>query len=128
VARKKGPTTRYEDLPEWMHKLKGYDEITVEQLPDGGSTAHIKGVTDATEFEGGTWRVSMTLPTDLKIIAAQLDPLILLTGLAAAAQEVDNKLTELVRFCRTEGKTWTMIGEALGMSKQAAWERFSGED
>ncbi|MEY2425017.1 MAG: hypothetical protein QOI61_589, partial [Actinomycetota bacterium] len=78
--------------------------------------------------EGGTWRVSMTLPTDLKIIAAQLDPLILLTGLAAAAQEVDNKLTEVVRFCRSEGKTWTQIGEAMGMSKQAAWERFSGED
>jgi hypothetical protein len=26
------------------------------------------------------------------------------------------------------GVSWTCIGAALGVSKQAAWERFSGED
>jgi hypothetical protein len=29
---------------------------------------------------------------------------------------------------RTRGVSWTRIGEALGVSKQAAWERFSVED
>jgi hypothetical protein len=35
---------------------------------------------------------------------------------------------EVVRVCRDNGKSWTQIGEVLGVSKQAAWERFSGED
>jgi hypothetical protein len=34
----------------------------------------------------------------------------------------------LVAHCRNTGKTWTQIGHALGMTKQAAWERFSGEE
>jgi hypothetical protein len=29
---------------------------------------------------------------------------------------------------RDRGVSWTRVGEALGVSKQAAWERFSGED
>jgi hypothetical protein len=33
-----------------------------------------------------------------------------------------------VHVCRANGKSWTQIGEVLGVSKQAAWERFSGED
>ena len=33
-----------------------------------------------------------------------------------------------VGVLRARGISWTRIGEALGVSKQAAWERFSGED
>jgi hypothetical protein len=33
-----------------------------------------------------------------------------------------------VEVLRGRGITWTRIGEVLGVSKQAAWERFSGED
>jgi hypothetical protein len=33
-----------------------------------------------------------------------------------------------VAVLRGRGISWTRIGEALGVSKQAAWERFSGED
>jgi hypothetical protein len=28
---------------------------------------------------------------------------------------------------RELGSTWATIGEALGMARQSAWERFSGE-
>lgn len=29
---------------------------------------------------------------------------------------------------RRRGVTWTKIGEALGITRQSAWERFSGEE
>jgi hypothetical protein len=40
-----------------------------------------------------------------------------------------DKLTrESVKRARDAGASWTQIGDALGVTKQAAWERFSGED
>ena len=33
-----------------------------------------------------------------------------------------------VRELRRRGVTWSRIGAALGSSRQAAWERFSGEE
>jgi len=46
---------------------------------------------------------------------------------------VDHKLTDTQRQgavdqLRANQVTWTRIGEAIGLSRQAAWERFSGED
>ncbi len=45
----------------------------------------------------------------------------------------DHKLTDTQRQgavdqLRANDVTWTRIGEAIGLSRQAAWERFSGED
>jgi len=51
-----------------------------------------------------------------------------LPRVAAASAQVDQQLTTWVRQARTRGITWTRIGEALGMTRQSAWERFSGED
>jgi ClpX C4-type zinc finger len=51
-----------------------------------------------------------------------------LPRVAAAAQQVEQQLTEWVRKARSRGITWTRIGESLGMTRQSAWERFSGED
>ncbi|MBA2607601.1 MAG: hypothetical protein H0U92_01520 [Actinobacteria bacterium] len=127
MAKKKSPLTTLEDLPDSIKSLKGFDDLVIER--DGeNETAHIKGVTDQTEYPGGTWKVWMILPTDNTLWLEHLDPLIVLAGLGGAAFEVEKKLVEIARFCKSEGKTWTQIGEALGMSKQAAWERFSGED
>jgi len=33
-----------------------------------------------------------------------------------------------VRRARALGVTWARIGETLGMARQSAWERFSGEE
>jgi hypothetical protein len=33
-----------------------------------------------------------------------------------------------VRRARALGATWARIGDALGMTRQSAWERFSGEE
>jgi hypothetical protein len=46
----------------------------------------------------------------------------------AAARQVEQHLTAWVRQARERGITWTRIGEALGMTRQSAWERFSCED
>lgn len=46
----------------------------------------------------------------------------------ARHRQVDLAVTGLVRMLRARGVTWARIGEALGMTRQSAWERFSGED
>jgi len=51
-----------------------------------------------------------------------------LPKVAAAVRQADGHLTAWVRTARGRGITWTRIGEALGMTRQSAWERFSGED
>jgi hypothetical protein len=55
----------------------------------------------------------------------------LLSELAQSAGQflpMEKHLEELVRQLRKRGATWAKIGEALGMTRQAAWARFSGED
>jgi hypothetical protein len=51
-----------------------------------------------------------------------------LPKVAAAGAQVEQQLTGWVREARGRGITWTRIGAALGMTRQSAWERFSGED
>lgn len=55
----------------------------------------------------------------------------MLAGLAkiqSAVSQGDAALHDHVAALRGREISWTRIGEALGVSKQAAWERFSGED
>jgi ClpX C4-type zinc finger len=51
-----------------------------------------------------------------------------LPRVAAASAQVEQQLTAWVRQARRRGITWTRIGAALDMTRQSAWERFSGED
>lgn len=55
------------------------------------------------------------------------NPLGVLKGLANVSRSIDSKLTEAVREGRRQRFTWEEIGAALGISRQAAWERFSLE-
>jgi hypothetical protein len=47
-------------------------------------------------------------------------PLIAQTG-----AQVDRFLVDWVRVVRSRGLSWAQIGGALGISRQAAWERFA---
>jgi hypothetical protein len=47
---------------------------------------------------------------------------------AAAGTQVEQNLMGWVGRARALGATWARIGEALGMTRQSAWERFSGEE
>ena len=48
--------------------------------------------------------------------------------IAVVASQVEGGLQEWVRQLRHRGVTWERIGTALGMTRQSAWERFSGEE
>ena len=51
-----------------------------------------------------------------------------LPRMAAAGAQVESNLTRFVRRARELGATWASIGASLDMTRQSAWERFSGED
>ena len=80
---------------------------------------------DEEDLPDGTRVITVKIPSRERGEARTLAP-------AAATSEaiggLQEKLGELVRQARADGYTWTQIGQALGMSKQAAWERFSGEE
>ena len=44
------------------------------------------------------------------------------------ATALDKLTRESVGCARDAGHSWTQIGQALGVTKQAAWQRYSDED
>ena len=62
------------------------------------------------------WELDLTLDE----VLAQLPPV------AAAGRQVDRNLTAWVEKARTLGASWAQIGEALTITRQSAWDRFSG--
>ena len=46
----------------------------------------------------------------------------------AGSGAVSKLIYQTVEDARQQGCSWAEIGQALGMSKQAAWERFSGDE
>ena len=54
--------------------------------------------------------------------------LALLPKIAAAGAQPERQLALLVGKARARRITWARIGAAMGMTRQAAWERFSGEE
>ena len=130
MARRRPTPPSFLDPPPWLAELAGFDLFDVRRtetgwsaLPQGADEA-----VEAVEFPGGTWRVSLMMPVDLSLADGVVDPLVLLVTLADGAVKVDDKIAELVAHARAAGKSWTDIGLALGITKQSAWEKYSGED
>jgi hypothetical protein len=48
--------------------------------------------------------------------------------IATTAGRVEASLRDWVMELRRRGVTWARIGGVLGMTRQSAWERFSGEE
>jgi len=128
MARNRSRPPSFVDPPEWLMHLQGFDTFQVRPTAGDGWSAFPEGVDEHVEFPGGTWRVSLVLPHDLSITTGGIDPIVLLVLLADGSAVVDDKIEQLVAFCRASGKTWTQIGQALGMTKQSAWEKYSGEE
>jgi len=59
--------------------------------------------------------------TDDELVAA-------LPASAAAVDAVEDKLRDHVSMLKQRGVSWDRIAGALGISRQAAWERFSGQN
>jgi len=51
-----------------------------------------------------------------------------LPRMAAAGAQAESNLTRFVKLARDRDATWAAIGSSLGMTRQSAWERFSGEE
>ncbi len=68
-----------------------------------------------------SWQQRMQRLSDEELLAH-------LPKIQATAAQVEQNLADWVRKARERGITWTRIGEALGMTRQSAWERFSGEE
>ncbi|MFC6085655.1 ClpX C4-type zinc finger protein [Sphaerisporangium aureirubrum] len=80
--------------------------ITVLDLPKSASAVEIP------------WSDSMT---DEQILE-------FLPRIGAVSAQVDASLRLWVERLRDRGVTWARIGAALGMARQSAWEKFSGEE
>jgi hypothetical protein len=59
--------------------------------------------------------------TDEEILA-------LLPRIASVSAQTEASLQRLVTVLRGRGVTWARIGAALQITRQSAWERFSGEE
>ncbi|WP_408654284.1 ClpX C4-type zinc finger protein [Jatrophihabitans sp.] len=69
-------------------------------------------------------------PTELTYWQAMTDQQLLdqLPKIARVAGQVEGSLTTWVRRVRSRGVSWARIGEALDMTRQSAWERFSDRE
>ncbi|GAA0466060.1 hypothetical protein Aca07nite_77490 [Actinoplanes capillaceus] len=52
----------------------------------------------------------------------------LLPRVATVGAQIEANLQRLVSTLRGRNVTWARIGGALGITRQSAWERFSGEE
>jgi hypothetical protein len=58
----------------------------------------------------------------------ETEPLAGLREACRVATALEKLTRESVARARAAGHSWTEIGHALGVTKQAAWERYSGEE
>src|SRR5581483_8060598 len=79
-------------------------------------------------FPSGTWRLELELPVDLGDLPDEIDVLAVIVGLADCQKRLEMKLKETVLTARSRGRTWETVGLALGVTRQAAWKRFSPGD
>jgi uncharacterized NAD(P)/FAD-binding protein YdhS len=56
----------------------------------------------------------------------EADPIGALRECRRAATALEKAMTQTVAAARDAGQSWEAIGDALGVKKQTAWQRFSG--
>ena len=88
----------------------------LDALPDASYPGGMAR-TLAAEDDGVTVRVA--IGTD--------DPVERLRALKAADRTVERWLVEAVANARAAGSTWSAIGEALGVTRQAAWQLYNAD-
>lgn len=74
------------------------------------------------EVEQSPVRIEVTLTIDGDW---RTDPLKVVAGIREGSRSLDTWQRKAVRTAREQGRTWDEIGTAAGVSRQAAWERFS---
>jgi hypothetical protein len=64
---------------------------------------------------------------DAMSTAATANPLERLRAVREEEQRLGGEKLRLIGLARRQGASWAVIGKALGMSKQAAWEQYRAE-
>lgn len=69
--------------------------------------------------------------TNVKVtldVSGDEEPLKVVKGVQRGMERLQDELRRAVREARKLGHSWQEVAEALGTSRQAAWERFGDED
>jgi len=133
-AAERQPTTRTttgrEALPEALRDLPGAEKfkVTTRRTPRS-ETVDIRPRNGGKKRDKDRYELHLIMQADFtELDEIGEDPLISAHTVARSIRELQEYLEALVRFARTKGHSWTLIGEALGMTRQAAWDKYSGED
>lgn len=65
---------------------------------------------------------------DLKVRSGYDDSLAVIGDIVDASRGVESMLRRWVQVARSNGHTWQEIADALGVTRQSAWERFRDVD
>lgn len=103
-------------------RIEDVTDLDLEDLPD------LEKLVDIEREEEDDGTMVMKIRVRKPPGGAEADPLARAAGVSGAIDDLRAEVGQLVRRARGQGYTWTQVGDALGISKQAAWERFSGEE
>lgn len=111
--------------------MRGFNHQSETLHGNGGSPRGadiVFGRTPPPEYKSEKWAITFWLPSDLSELEDVTDPLLLIDAGTGYLHDVESKMDALVAMARAQGRSCTEIGRALGVTKQTAWPRFSGED
>jgi len=111
MAKDTESTTTNPEQPDWVRGLMGADIAF--------------GQAASPTFRSEPWTIQFSLPSDLSELEGVADPLLFVYAGSGFIRDVESKMDVLVAMARDQGRSWTEIGRALGVTKQTAWARLS---
>ncbi len=103
------PTTSTPAHPDWVLELQGADILS--------------GRAALPPFTSEPWTIHFSLPSDISELDGVADPLLFVYAGSGYVRDIESKMDLLVAMAREQGRSWTEIGRALGVTKQTAWAR-----
>lgn len=102
--------------------MSGCSHACQADLTSGTLSGNLDVMDNTTEFseEKAQVDVTLTLADDWRS-----NPLRIIAGLREGHRSLEEWQRKAVAVAREQGRTWDEIGAACGVSRQAAWERFS---
>lgn len=73
--------------------------------------------------EGSKNEFSITIKLNRQAI--ERDPLDIIRFITRVPKDLEIALRHAVKVARDQGHTWQEIGDAIGLTRQAAWERYA---
>jgi hypothetical protein len=75
--------------------------------------------------DAGPVRIAVDLATKPRGLR---EPLLELQSLSFAATMIERAKADVVAECRSRGRSWAHIGDALGVARQTAWMKYAVEE